>query len=149
MEAVLFIGIQASGKSSFYKARFSDTHIRLNRDMLKTRHRESILFRSCLEAKQPFVLDNTNLTIAERQRSIELAQAARFQIVGYYFQSILSAALLRNQAREAGKIVPDKGIAGAYKRLQLPSFAEGFDRLYYVALNDNSQFHIEDWNDGL
>jgi hypothetical protein len=29
MEAVLFIGIQAAGKSTFYRQRFADTHIRL------------------------------------------------------------------------------------------------------------------------
>lgn len=30
MEAVLLIGVQATGKSSFYKERFFNTHIRIN-----------------------------------------------------------------------------------------------------------------------
>lgn len=34
----------------------------INLDTLKTRNRERILLAACLEAKQPFVLDNTNLT---------------------------------------------------------------------------------------
>jgi predicted kinase len=29
MEAVLFIGIQASGKTTFYRERFFDTHVRI------------------------------------------------------------------------------------------------------------------------
>ena len=40
MEAIIFIGIQATGKSAFYQQRFADTHIRLNLDMLKTRRRK-------------------------------------------------------------------------------------------------------------
>jgi predicted kinase len=39
MQLVILIGIQGSGKSSFFKERFVDTHIRINLDMLKTRRR--------------------------------------------------------------------------------------------------------------
>ncbi|MEQ9548531.1 MAG: hypothetical protein RIM23_02765 [Coleofasciculus sp. G3-WIS-01] len=46
MEAVILIGIQASGKSSFCRDRLYNTHIRINLDMLKTRHREAILYLS-------------------------------------------------------------------------------------------------------
>jgi len=35
-DAVIFTGIQASGKSTFYKEQFSRTHIRINLDMLRT-----------------------------------------------------------------------------------------------------------------
>ncbi|WP_197529108.1 ATP-binding protein [Aeoliella mucimassa] len=41
MEVVVFIGLQASGKSTFYKQRFVDTHMRLNLDMLRTRYRDA------------------------------------------------------------------------------------------------------------
>lgn len=67
MEVVIFVGLQASGKSSFYREKFIDTHIRLNLDLLKTRHREQILFDACLKAKQPVAIDNTNPTISDRQ----------------------------------------------------------------------------------
>ena len=40
MELIIFIGLQAAGKSTFYKKNFSDIHIRINLDMLRTRHRE-------------------------------------------------------------------------------------------------------------
>ncbi|MEQ8541828.1 MAG: hypothetical protein RIB93_30755 [Coleofasciculus sp. D1-CHI-01] len=66
MEAVILIGIQASGKSSFCRDRFYNTHIRINLDMLKTRHREAILVQACLDAQQRFVVDNTNPTRADR-----------------------------------------------------------------------------------
>ncbi|HSJ03696.1 MAG TPA: ATP-binding protein, partial [Verrucomicrobium sp.] len=62
MQLILFTGIPASGKSLFYKQRYADTHVRINLDMLRTRNRESILFRACLEGKAQVVVDNTNLT---------------------------------------------------------------------------------------
>ena len=60
MEAVIFIGIQGTGKSSFYQEQFFHTHVRINLDMLKTKHRLRLLFNACLEAGQSFLLDNTN-----------------------------------------------------------------------------------------
>ena len=115
MEAVLLIGIQATGKSSFYKHNFANTHLRLNLDMLKTRHRETILLKACLKAKQPFVIDNTNPTILDRQKYIELAKEARFTVVGYYFQSILNDALKRNLERIGKACIPEHGIKPAKK----------------------------------
>ena len=34
MEAVIFIGIQGTGKSSFYREQFFHTHVRINSDLL-------------------------------------------------------------------------------------------------------------------
>jgi predicted kinase len=59
MEAVIFIGIQGSGKSSFFRERFFDSHVRINLDMLRTRRREELLVSACLQGGQPFVIDNT------------------------------------------------------------------------------------------
>ena len=80
MEAIIFCGIQGSGKSTFYLRHFYPTHVRLNLDMLHTRHREAILLHACLAAQQPFVIDNTNATIAKRARYISLAKAAGFRV---------------------------------------------------------------------
>lgn len=64
LEAVIFVGIQASGKTKFYGERFFDTHIRLSLDMLKTRHREKLLLEACIRAKQPFVLEGLGRTLS-------------------------------------------------------------------------------------
>ncbi|MFK5976608.1 MAG: hypothetical protein QM493_08880 [Sulfurovum sp.] len=45
MCGVIFIGLQASGKSTFFLENFYKTHIRINFDMLKTRHRENIFLK--------------------------------------------------------------------------------------------------------
>jgi predicted kinase len=147
MEAIIFIGIQATGKSTFYRERFLNTHIRLNLDMLKTRHRENILLRACLEAKQPFVIDNTNPTIEDRHKYIQLAHHSKFKVIGYYFQSGLHESLQRNRQRDERDQIPEKGIKGTYSKLEDPSYAEGFDNLYGVVINKDSSFTVLEWKD--
>ena len=147
MEAIIFVGIQAAGKSSFYKERFFNTHVRINLDMLKTRHRERGLLRTCIDLKQPFVVDNTNPTVEERARYIAPAKAAGFRIVGYYFQSRVPDCLARNDRREPRERVPGKAIGGTARRLQLPSLAEGFDALHYVRIAEDGRFRVEEWAD--
>jgi len=146
MEAVIFIGIPGSGKSTFFLERFFATHIRINLDMLKTRHREMIMLSACLKAKQSFVVDNTNITAAERARYIPLVRQAGFRVVGYYFQSGLGASLQRNQQRSGKALIPRKGVIGRYHQLELPNLAEGFDELYYVKIDPaSSHFIVEGW----
>ena len=145
MEAVILIGLQASGKSSFCRDRFFNTHIRINLDMLKTRHREQIFLHACLEAKQPFVIDNTNPTKEDRQRYILPAKEKDFRIVGYYLQSVLQLCQERNKQRNTKEVVPTVGILGTHKKLVLPSYDEGFDELYYVKQGENHSFIIQNW----
>src|SRR5262245_10817926 len=113
MELVLFMGIQATGKSSFYLERFFRTHIRINMDMLKTRHRKDLLVNACLEGKTPFVVDQMNLTKADRLAYLAPAKAAGFKVSGYWFESDLAAALQRNARRNPPERVPEAGLRGA------------------------------------
>lgn len=147
MEAILFIGIQAAGKSSFYKERFFRTHMRINLDMLKTRHREDLILKACLEAKQPFVVDNTNPTRDDRRKYIEAAKASKFTIIGYYFKSSLSEARQRNSNRPQNERVPDKAIFATHKKLQIPELGEGFDKLFYVSISQEGEFVLQDLAD--
>ncbi len=147
MEAVIFVGIQATGKSSFYREYFFDTHVRINLDMLKTRHREQLLVRACIEARQPFVVDNTNPTVEERVRYIEPARSAGFRVIGYYFHSTVGEALVRNARRKGKARVPEKGIFGTRKRLQVPSLEEGFDELRCACIDDAKGFVLKEWLD--
>ncbi len=78
MEAVIFAGIQATGKTSFSRERFLDTHLRFNLDMPGTRHREEILVRAWVAAKQPFVIHDTNPSAEERARYVESARLGGF-----------------------------------------------------------------------
>jgi predicted kinase len=144
MEMVLFIGIPASGKSSFFKERFFNTHVRVNRDMLKTQRREQLLIKACLEGKTKFVVENTNLTRAVRAAYIARAKQAQFSVIGYYFESAPKDAVQRNQLRAENDRVPAVAIWAANKRLELPTREEGFDNLYRVRMNQPSGFILEE-----
>jgi predicted kinase len=145
MEAIIFIGIQGSGKSTFYKQRFADSHVRINLDMLKTRHREQYLVHACLVAKQPFVVDNTNPTREDRRRYIEPARAAGFKVVGYYFSSEVEACQERNASRPGRQAIPLPGLLGTYGRLEEPRRDEGFDDLYSVEIGGEGEFVVEEF----
>ena len=147
MEVVLLIGLQASGKSTFCNQTFFDSHVRLNLDMLKTRHREKRLMQVCLETQQPFVVDNTNPTKQDRQRYIGPAKAIGFRVVGYYFQSQVENCKRRNDQRPDEQKVPLPGILGTYGRLEVPDSDEGFDELHYVKIADDGSFVVEEWSD--
>ena len=152
MEAVILIGIQGTGKSTFCRERLFHTHVRINLDMLQSRYRETILLTACLNAKQAFVIDNTNPTREDRARYIAASRSAGFKVVGYYFESKVRDALLRNELRGPGHRVPDRGIFGTAGRLQLPARAEGFDALHYVRLAPPpavNEFLVEGWRDDL
>ena len=146
---MIFVGIQATGKSSFYRKHFFDTHVRINLDMLKTRYRERLLVRACIEAQQPFVVDNTNPTVEERARYIEPARSAGFRVVGYYFHSAVGEVLARNARRTGKARVPEKGIFGTRKRLQVPNLGEGFDELRYAWIDNAGCFVVQEWPDEL
>ncbi len=142
MEAIIFSGLQASGKSSFYKERFFSTHVRISLDLLRTRHRERRLLSLCVETQQPFVVDNTNPTRMERSKYIEAARSASFAVKGYYFCSVVADCLVRNNRRTDQ--VADVGILATARKLELPAIDEGFDSLKYVRMTDTG-FVVEEW----
>jgi predicted kinase len=145
MEMILFIGLQATGKSSFYREKFFRTHVRINLDMLRTHHREQVLVEACIAGKAKFVVDNTNLLRDDRARLIQSAKEAGFRVIGYYFESKVADALRRNAARPEEERVPAIAIPGSSNRLQFPSTEEGFDELFFVQLTENNQFNVEKW----
>ena len=147
MEAVVFVGLQASGKSTFYRHRFFRSHMRINLDMLKTRYRERRLLQLCIETQLPFVVDNTNATRQERQLYIAAARQAGFRVVGYYFESRIEDCKRRNEQRPPECQIPLPGLFGTYKRLELPALVEGFDELHYVRIAEEKCFSVEEWVD--
>ena len=147
MECVIFIGIQASGKSEFYKQKFFKTHVRINLDMLRTRHRENILLNACIEAKQSFVVDNTNPTVKDRSKYIVAARQGQFKIIGYYFQTDIKGSLERNENRSGKEHLRTAAILATHDKLELPSLNEGFDELKYVRIVEGFSFTVEDYNE--
>lgn len=141
----MFIGIQASGKSTFYESHFAETHLRINLDMLKTRNRERILFEACIEIGQCLVIDNTNVTVRDRARYLAVAASSGISVRGYYFESRVKDCLVRNEARIGAKRVKEAGLLGTFARLELPTLDEGFAELNYVKLSPTCGFEVTGW----
>jgi len=142
MEAVIFIGIPGSGKTTFFLERFFSTHVHISKDLLRTRNREQVFLRACLETQQRFVIDNTNVLAAERTLYIPQAREARFKVIGYFFETGLKDALARNAQRAGNAVVPVAGVISKLKRLQRPEHSEGFDELLRVALGPDRSFVV-------
>jgi hypothetical protein len=136
---------RGQAKTIFYEQRFFETHVRVSRDMLRTRHRERLLIGACLAARQSFVLDNTNALVARRAELIAAAKATGFRVAGFFFRCELRDALARNRLRPAERVVPPAGVAGTYKKLQLPSWGEGFDELNAVEIIPSGGFVVLPW----
>ncbi len=145
METIIFCGIQATGKTTFFKEKFFKTHIRISLDQLNTRNKEQKFIETCLATQQRFVVDNTNPTKEDRAKYVLVAKSNNFKVIGYYFQSKLKDALERNNQRAGKENIPEIGIKATLSKLEIPTFEEGFDELYFVEINNNN-FIITEWN---
>ncbi|WP_181305579.1 AAA family ATPase [Rufibacter sp. XAAS-G3-1] len=145
MEAILFIGMQASGKSTFYKTHFFHSHVRISLDLLKTRNRERQFLQLCLKTSAKLVIDNTNPRKEDRQLYMGQLKERRYRVVGYFFQTSLPHALARNRAREGRDKVKEIALYDVRKKLEPPSYAEGFDQLFCIRIQGDG-FLVEEWS---
>ena len=141
---VILMGLQGSGKSTFYRMHLSECFVRVNLDTLKTRYQEKLLVEECLNLQKSFAVDNTNPTRADRERYISVAKEHGYRIVGYFMESKIKDCMQRNAQREGTARVPEKAIAATSNKLEIPSYDEGFDELYFVK-NDGTTMTIEEW----
>ena len=151
MELVLFIGLQGSGKSSFYRERFAGTFAHVSKDLWpKARNRERRqrrLIEESLTAGRSVVVDNTNPSAEVRAPLIEIGKRLGARVVGYYFESNVEECLARNARREGRARVPEVGFFATLKQLQRPTCTEGFDALYYVRLVPEDGFVVTEWRE--
>jgi predicted kinase len=144
MEAVIFVGVQGSGKTSFYREKFADTHTRISLDVLKTRPREKAILADCLATKRSFVVDNTNPLPTDRARYIGPAREARFRVVAYLFETELRDAIKRNNQRSGKEKIPAGAIVATFRKLRPPSLQEGFNAIYKVTISPQGAFVVTD-----
>ena len=141
-EAAILCGIQGSGKSTFYLARFFETHVRISQDLLRTRNRIRRILEVCVETRQPFVVDRVNATPEDRRPFVEPARAAGFTVVAYWLQTPPEVALERNAWRAGRARVPAKAILGSHRRLVVPRVDEGFDAVWRVRADGAGGFAL-------
>jgi predicted kinase len=142
MQLILFVGIPGSGKSTFYKERFFNSHMRLGLDLLNTRNKEQRFLDLAFSLQQRVVIDNTNVLKEERIKYIAQAKENRYEVIGYYFESIQPDCIQRNENRIGRDKIERVGVMAKFKQLQPPSLDEGFDTLYFVQI-EGDQFVVE------
>lgn len=151
MELVILMGLQASGKSTFARTRFAETHVYVSKDALRNNkrppRRQVELIEAALAAGRSVVVDNTNPTIADRAELIAQGRRHAATVTGYYFEPSVADSLKRNSGRTGKERVPVVAIYATNKRLQRPTYAEGFDALYAVRMGHEGDFAVEPWSE--
>ena len=136
-EIIIFIGIPASGKSTFYEQNFAATHIHISLDVLNTRNQENKMLEETLASGKSCVIDNTNVSVFERAKYIESGKRYGYKVIGYYFRSSIDECRIRNDRRQGKNQVPEVALRNKAAHLERPSMQEGFDELYYVKIVDD------------
>lgn len=138
MELVIFVGLQAAGKSSFYRAQFAETHALVSKDLLRNarsrRARQMALIEDALRRGESVVVDNTNPRVEDRAPLIAMGRAFGARIVGYDFEAGVPDCLRRNALRQGSARVPDVAIYATARKLDRPARAERFDAIFRVRL---------------
>ncbi|MCA6091081.1 ATP-binding protein [Streptomyces sp. SCA3-4] len=145
-ELVVLVGLQASGKSTFYARHFAGTHALVSKDLFRrARHRQRRQMRLVDEALAegvPTVVDNTNPSPHEWAPLITAGRAHGARVVAYWFPPDVREALARNAARQGPERVPDVGVYATLKRLRRPRRADGFDAVYEVRFDGRGGFLV-------
>ncbi|HEU0031973.1 MAG TPA: AAA family ATPase [Kofleriaceae bacterium] len=140
IELVVFSGLQAAGKTSFYRERFAATHVHVSKDLWPNARRKDDRQRRLVEehlrAGRSVVVDNTNPTPIERGPLVAIARELGIEVASYAFVSTVEDALRRNAGREGRARIEDVGIFTVAKRLVPPAADEGFDRRFEVQLTE-------------
>jgi predicted kinase len=146
LECVILIGLPGAGKTTFYRDRFSSTHAHISKDVFPNASsrqlRQHEVIDETLVAGKSLVVDNTNPTSGERARIIKLAHDRGAQVIGYFFDISTRAAVARNANRSGRGKVPNVAIFTVAKRLQRPTLAEGFDKLFRIEITQDRSVRI-------
>jgi predicted kinase len=136
-ELIIFVGLQASGKSTYYRRNLAATHVHVSKDLMKnTRNRElrqQQIIEAELAAGRSVVVDNTNPTPAVRAPLIEIGRRNGARVAAYYFEATVRDAVARNRTREGRERVPDVALFVTARKLVPPSLSEGFDEVRVIA----------------
>ncbi len=132
MKMIVLTGIPGSGKSTFYKDNFEGKYVRVNLDTLKTRKREDKLIRECIDNNKSFVVDNTNVTVEQRKKYIDIAKKNNCQIINYFFPVDVKKSIQQNDLREGKAQVAKVAIYVMAKKFVKPSIEEGFNEVHEI-----------------
>lgn len=142
----MLVGLQASGKTTFHRQRFADTHVHVSKDAFPNarspQRRQMRLIDEALGAGRDVVVDNTNPSPAEWAPIILAARVHDARVIAYWFPPDLDASMARNATRAGRSRVPDVGLYATIKILREPSPADGFDEVHTVGFDGSGGFDV-------
>jgi predicted kinase len=136
-ELIILVGLPASGKTTYYRNHFADTHVHVSKDLMPSARRrddrQERAISTALESGRSVVVDNTNPSPSVRAPLIALGRRHGARIIAYYFETPVKECLVRNRQREGKARVPDVAIFVTSKKLVPPAAAEGLDEVHVVS----------------
>ncbi|MFH8927034.1 AAA family ATPase [Streptomyces pristinaespiralis] len=146
-EMAVLVGLQASGKSTFYRQHLSGRYALVSKDLFprsarRKQPRQMRLIEELLASGTWVAVDNTNPSPEEWTPLIEAARVHGAGVTAYWFPPDVTASLRRNATREGRLRVPDVGIRATSGRLREPTTADGFDAVVEVRFDGEGGFVV-------
>ncbi len=146
MDLVVLCGLQGSGKSTFFYARFAATHAHVSRDLFPSardpRARQRAIVEEAARAGRSVVVDDTNARREDRAALVALARDLCMRPVLYWFPPDVRASLARNAGRAGKARVPPVAVFATARRLVEPERSEGFEATYEVHAGPGGAFVV-------
>ena len=143
-ECVIMVGLPGAGKSTYARRHLPD-HAYISKDAFPPsardkQARQDAALRAALGAGRSAVVDNTNVTPADRAAIVAVARACEARVTVVYVEATTREAVARNATRSGRAKVPKVAIFTCAKRLVAPSLAEGIDALHTVRVQPDGTF---------
>ncbi|MFD7996306.1 AAA family ATPase [Streptomyces mexicanus] len=147
-ELAVLVGLQASGKSTFYRRHLADRFELVSKDLFPRgarakQARQMRLVGQTLAAGRSVAVDNTNPSPDEWRPLVAEGHAHGAAVLAYWFPPDLPGSLCRNATRPGRGRVPDVGIHATLRRLRRPEPTDGFDAVYRVRFDGAGGFRVE------
>lgn len=124
---IIFCGLAASGKSSFYRYHLEEHgNVYINLDTLKSATKCMSMAKKCFATKENCVIDNTNVDKASRAKWIDLCKKSNVIPIVLYFKLPLKHIFHNNKYRKLTNrtTVSDVVIYTQNKKFEPPSLEE-------------------------
>jgi len=133
-ELLILIGLPASGKSTFAKYDpYTAGWVIVSKDNLGTKagkqDRQMRAITSALTVGSNVVVDNCNLTAAERAPLVALAKSFEARVAAMCFPPDLKLSIERNSLRTGKALVPEFVVRKMFREIERPTLGEGFDEI--------------------
>jgi predicted kinase len=141
-ECIILVGLPGAGKTTFARDRYP-SHEHISKDAWpgagNQQARQDAALRRSLAEGRSVIVDNTNVSPAERAAVIAIAREFDARVVGYYIEASTREAVGRNEQRTGRTRVPKVAIFASARRLVPPVLEEGFDELHTLRASDEGQ----------